>query len=697
MTGRGVLVAGAGVATAGAVLIFASLAWRGGISAVAAAEGTGAIAILVGVALMVPPLRARQVREDALNRQGAALTAAAGRAETKAAQLEATLAGMSDGVMMVDAGLRLLQWNDLFPELSGVPRAMLRAGVTMEEMVRAQAEAGEFGAVDVEAEVRRRMARIRAGGDIGVTERVRPDGRVVELRRRALAGGGAVTLYSDITPRKQAEAAVAQKAQFIAMVSHEIREPVNAVIGSLLLLAESGLSAAQRPLVDTARRAGEALIELVDDILDLTRMEAGRLELRPGAFLLRPLLEEVCAMFAAPAAARGIEFAICVAPDVPAQLYADAGRLRQVLTNFVSNATRYSRPGRVTLLATLIPDEEGRRLRLAVRDQGPHIPADQAMRLFQPFARLNGAGASGTGLGLAICARLAELMEGQVGLDTAPAQGKAGGNEFWITLSPEAVPPGAVPAIPAEPLAGLRPARSRHVLLVEDIASSRELTAALLRRAGHRVDLARSRDEALRLAAEQAYDIVLMDVAIPGINGSEITRRIRALPEPHGRVPVAALTGSDPRDDGAAGMDFVLTRPIRPDALLGLLDRLTPLPPMPPAELLDHARLAELRRGLPPGVFLSLTQQCLNELDERAGALRTALDSGEITTVAAAAHALAGMAGSYGLAAVERRMRALMRGAQAGDGTTIVVASEGLQLELDESMAALRRLLGDAP
>ena len=544
------------------------------------------VALLVVAVLLVVRLRADRRRELASRRDRAVLAAAYAElataksaAEARSAQLEATLSGMSDGVMMLDAESRLVQWNDRFAELTGVPRAMLRVGVAMEDMIRAQARAGEFGPVDVEAEVARRINTVRTFNQSPVVERTRPNGQVVELRRNPGPSGGSVTLYTDSTARRRAEEAqriadrataelVEQKAQFVAIVSHEVAIPLEAVLESLRQMAAQMVPAGggdpSHLALRQARAAADTLAALMRDILDMTRMDAGWLTLREADFALRPLLAEAAADFTHRAAARGIVLEVEAAPDLIDRLHGDAGRVRQVLANFLANAVAFADPGVVSLRATRLDLGEPM-LRLSVTDPGPRIPAEQAARLFQPFARPFGppplqgeALMPGAGLGLAICARLARMMRGQVGL--APVA--SGGNEFWITLPlaaahaeaadapavdaepprpdprragsswpesnwpesswpesswPESSPRGSSriesgrldPARPEQagekPAAGappaLRRARRVFVLLVEDMVVNQVVTATQLRRDGHRVEVAARGSEAGRQPA----------------------------------------------------------------------------------------------------------------------------------------------------------------------------------------------------
>jgi CheY-like chemotaxis protein len=490
------------------------------------------------------------------------------------------------------------------------------------------------------------------------------------------------------------------------MASHEIRGLVNAVMSSFTLLDQSGLAEHQRELAATGRRAGRELLELISDILDLARIDKGQSALRPAEFEVAELVEDVREMFSGAASARGIRLDVSIAPDVPRYLFADAQRLRQILINFAGNACKYSRAGTVTLRAEMQEHDGSDGLRLSVRDQGPRIPERHAALLFVPFARLDYAretGAPGTGLGLAICERLTRLMRGRIGLGPSPsADDEQGGNEFWVKIplrTADEVAPSRGEVLPGSH----GRARRTNVLLVEDIPSNRMLTAALLRRAGHRVDVAGSGAEAILLAQSRPYDVILMDLVMSGVDGYEATRGIRALPAPTGCLPIIALTasGEDKRTALAdAGINGLLAKPVQPDEMNEALHTIvwkTPSqaaarpPPVAAREsLVDAARLRELQRGLPAGMFADLVEQCLTDIHARLLLLRQALARGEADSVARAAHALAGVASGYALAAVEQRMRGVMRAAEAGD--LVAVASELVDIDgaLDRSAVLVR-------
>lgn len=702
-TGVSIATLAIGLVSAGVGLGSATVG--GPVGPIALAIGS----VIAALGLLAFVREARRLRhsearhaEDAaaLRRAYGDLEQAKRKAEVLAVETRAMLAGMSDGVMVLDPDLRLAHWNDRFAEITGVPATLLRTGTDMADLVRGQAEAGEFGPLDgpaaVAEEVGRRMDVLRQAVRFPTEERFRPDGRALELRRTRLPDGSIVSLYTDITIRKRAEAAerasvaaataaAEQKRYLAAMVSHEIRVPLDALLSSLALIDTGALVGPQRAVALTARQAGQALRELVSDILDLTGLDDGRLVLRPTDFSPAASLDQIAALFGGVAAARRLTISVAVDPALPPMIRADAQRLRQVVMNFVSNAAKFASPGELIVRADLAGPGE---LRVSVTDPGPVIPAAQAGQLFQPFTRLAAAemeGKPGSGLGLAISARLVGMMGGRIGLET-----DGPGNQFWL-----AVPFGA-PATDADGqhAAGLlRPLRRARILLVEDAAANRILTATMLRRDGHAVDAVASGEMAVSMAGCCPYDIVLMDNHMPGIGGLEAARRIRALSGPARAVPIVGLTGSDDSPAGrqslAQVMDAVLIKPASAETIEATLRRFvgpqgrkeTAVEPADGADLLDFTLIATMRRGLSQAIFAGLVEQCLEEMAVRLGDLADAPSAGHRYEVA---HLLAGMAGTYGLAGFERRMRAIMAG---GDVAGLV---EGAGDEFEASRAAIR-------
>jgi CheY-like chemotaxis protein len=341
-------------------------------------------------------------------------------------------------------------------------------------------------------------------------------------------------------------------------------------------------------------------------------------------------------------------------------------------------------------------------LRLTIRDPGPAIDPVGRARLFQPFVQLGDGVASryaGTGLGLAICQTLAGLLGGEIGYEAT----EDGGNAFWVRLAFD------LPAELRVASKGPRPIYPRsRVLLVEDIRANQLVVATLLRREGHMVDVAASGSAAIRAVARQPYDLVLMDIFMPGMTGIEATRQIRSLPGPAGRVPICAVTGNVAPEDRArceaAGMNDMLVKPVELDALIAVLGRLVwrdrpanpsgnmtePSGASPAQPLLKPSRLAELRANLMPAVLSDLVEQSITELTERLTPLRAALSAGDGKLIEAQAHAMAGLAGSYAMAALEARLHAIVEAIRGG--TTVPgAAAADLDALLARSAGALRR------
>lgn len=658
-------------------------------------------------------------------------------ADAKAEQLQATLAGMTDGVAMVDAHMCLAEWNTLFPEIAGVPAEVLRVGLPMEDILRAQIQTGQFGHVpDPDAEIARRMARLRQA-PFGVAERQRPDGRTIELRRKRLPDGGFVTLYADITDRKlteealrsaqaDAEAANAAKSRFVAIVSHEIRTPLNALLNGVRLLSDSALTPIQQSLLTMARQSGDVLFGLINDILDMSQIEAGKLAIRPSLFNLRLVLESCLEMFEGQAQEKGISLHLEIGPDVPELLLTDPGRLRQVILNLVSNAVKYSRRGTVTLSAEAGSDG-ATSVCLFVQDSGPAIEEAARQKLFRPFSRLDRPGdvaTTGTGLGLAICRELMTLMGGDISHETWTDAAGQEGNLFRLTLPLSALPyreePVRTEALAPEPQAGretdlIRPAfqqmpRSR-VLIVEDVTANQLVTATLLRRAGHSVDIASSGEEAIEMVKAQPFDLVFMDIFMPGMSGQEATRILRTLPAPGGSVPVIALTAQvSPGDEAsfmACGMNGILGKPVSLTEMLDTLrehvwskrqeasglDLAAVIGVVDMTSSLSTERIEELKSSLPPERFAALVEECLIDLDHRMPALRRALAAGVPGSITAHAHTMAGVAAAYGMATLEARLREIMEATRNG----VPVAFDedaimGIEVELAKSSRLLREI-----
>jgi hypothetical protein len=369
--------------------------------------------------------------------------------------------------------------------------------------------------------------------------------------------------------RRNAEAASRAKSDFLANMSHEIRTPMNGIIGMGGLLLEAGLDEPARRYAATIVESAEALLGVIDEVLDIAKLEAGKLQIRATGFELVPLVEGAAAVLAPRAAEKGIVLTVSVDPQLPLSLHGDSGRLRQVLLNLIGNAVKFTERGGV---AVRVARAESRAavplwLRFEVRDSGPGIAAATRERLFRKFSQGDSSITrryGGTGLGLAISRELVTLMGGEIGVIST----EGAGSTFWFEL-PFGLPPSSPPpSVQAAPVA----MRSLRVLLAEDNAVNQRVVEVILCRAGHEVRVVATGAAAVAAVAAERFDLVLMDVQMPEVDGFEATRRIRALPGAQGRVPVLALTADVLAGVEAvsrrAGMNGYLAKPVRAATLL---------------------------------------------------------------------------------------------------------------------------------
>ncbi|WP_157271648.1 hybrid sensor histidine kinase/response regulator [Azohydromonas aeria] len=498
-----------------------------------------------------------------------------------------------DAIVVVDAAQRIVVFNPAAEAMFGHRAAdaigrdlalLLPDGVKPHhaELVR------RFGQDSVD---RRRLGGsrtalgVRAGGESFPLEasvsRLDVDGerfytailRDVSQRRR------------DEAARAAAEAASRTKSSFLAHMSHEIRTPLNAIIGLTHLLRRDAPTPAQAQRLDRLDVAGRHLLATLNDILDLSRIEAGELRMDSADFDLHALLEQVRAIVAEAARDKGLALELDAA-GVPAWLRGDPTRLRQALLNYAANAVKFTRGGRVAIEARLVKEEgDALLLRFEVRDTGIGIAPQQLPRLFNAFEQADASTTrefGGTGLGLAITRRLAGLMGGEVGVSSEPGMG----SRFWFTAR-LARGQGAAPAAPAAAVTPAEPVadaaaqlRARHagarVLLVEDHFVNREVAAALLQAAGLAVECAVNGREAVERGRQQAYALVLMDMQMPVMDGLQATRALRELPG-WAAIPIVALTanafGEDREACLRAGMNDFIPKPVEAGVLYGTLGK----------------------------------------------------------------------------------------------------------------------------
>jgi PAS domain S-box-containing protein len=575
-------------------------------------------------------------------------------------------------------------------------------------------------------------------GDTFEVTLVRPNGErvAIEFDAHPISEHGQVTgvhaIGRDVTERNRtafeleraktaAEAASRAKSEFVANISHEVRTPLNGIIGMTELLLASKIGGDERQYLGLIRTSADALLHVINDVLDLSKIESGHLELTPRPFDPLARLETIVEPLAVMARRKGLTFTSAVAPELPPVVIGDADRVGQVLTNLIGNAIKFTDAGEVRIGVTQALPEPGDgatacRLRFTVSDSGIGIPAAQHATIFEAFTQADGSISrrfGGTGLGLAIAASLVRRMGGAIALESAPDQGST----FIVTLpftrgeraSLEADDPAASlarllgPAARGTGWASHKAAQSLAVLLVEDNFVNQRLTAEILARRGHQVVVAENGRQALDRFTAAVPDVILMDVQMPEMNGLEATRAIRELEQGTGRhVPIVAMTAHAMSGDRerclAAGMDEYMTKPIRAEALVTQVERLgmsardeaaTPTDDVPPFDRAAALDRVDGDRGLLAeiaGIFLS-------DIPAMLESVKAAQTAGDPAALTRAAHRVKGSVLTFAAGPSSDAALALEQLGRTGEMAGADRLVRTLELELDRLASALKPLL----
>lgn len=613
-------------------------------------------------------------------------------------RIETILSTSLDAIVVSDYAGRIIEYNGAAERVFGYTRAEAD-GADMADLIIPNhfREAHREGL----ARFRRGEKPRFMGNGIIRLEAKRRDGTIFPVdvslaRAHSPSGEIYVAFLRDISERVRSEAALKrardraiagekQKAELLAVMSHEMRTPLNGMLGTLELVDEAALDARHQRYLRIVKDSGNVLLRHVNEVLDISRLDAGKMSLRKTAFDLIALLEETIDNQRQNASAHGNSLVLTPPNPELHHVYGDPDRVRQILLNLVSNAIKFTRNGQITIEADCSNGLEAVELR--VTDTGIGIAETDLDRIFEDFVTIDstyGRSSSGTGLGLGISRRLATALDGELDVESEPGDGSV----FWLRLplapTERVVEDALVPlTAPAKP-APIPPACT--ILLVEDNEINRIVGRELLEHDGHHVETAACGELALKLAESRAYDVVLLDISMPGMDGIDVARALRAGAGVNAGTPIIATTAHAlPQEIEAflsAGMQGVLIKPLALDAIRrALTTAMTMEMPRPKRPVygpvrygdIDTAQISDMRRHLSSHRMTFVHDRFVEEMTDFLHALPEWLGSGDdgLAALASEAHRLSGSAAVLGAVPLAERLQAVHTKALSSDNATI--------------------------